>query len=163
LQSPSTLRIAAYPGERTPAHSTALGKAMLAFLPEGEVHSLIERQPLIKMTPKTITHKAHLLEHLAAVREQGIALDLEENLSGVICVAAPIFDQHGRVVAGISVSGPASRMEPKLSHIQDEVRNAGQTISRMLRPRSLTTESGPRFQTGATQSSISAAQSTPSS
>lgn len=136
LQSPSTLRIAATAGERTPAHSTALGKAILAFLPEDEVDSVIERQPLIKMTPRTITHKAHLLQHLASVREQGIALDLEENLSGVVCAAAPIFDQHGRVVAAISISGPATRMEPKLSQVQEEIRNAGQTVSRMLRPRS---------------------------
>jgi IclR family transcriptional regulator, KDG regulon repressor len=156
LQSPSTLRIAATPGERTPAHSTALGKAMLAYLSEDEVHSLIERQPLIKMTPRTITHKAHLLEHLASVREQGIALDLEENLSGVVCAAAPIFDQHGRVVAAISISGPATRMEPKLTHIQDEIRTAGQTISRMLRPRSLSPESPARSQTAAMQNSLPA-------
>jgi IclR family KDG regulon transcriptional repressor len=162
LQSPSTLRIAANAGERTPAHSTALGKAMLAFLPEDEVQSVIERQPLIKMTPRTITHRAHLLEHLASVREQGIALDLEENLSGVFCAAAPIFDQHGRVVAAISISGPASRMEPKLAQIQDEMRNAGQTISRMLRPRSLASESPARYSAPAMQGTISAALNTPS-
>jgi DNA-binding IclR family transcriptional regulator len=125
------------PGERNPAHSTALGKVILAFLPDDEVEVIIEQYPLIKMTPKTITQKVHFLEHLAAVRERGVAFDLEENLDGVVCVAAPIFDQRGRVVAGLSVSGPASRMESKLPRIQDEVREAGLKISSMLGPRSM--------------------------
>jgi IclR family KDG regulon transcriptional repressor len=136
LQSPSALRIAANPGERNAVHSTALGKAILAFLPESEVEAILKQHPLIKMTPKTITQKAHLLEHLASVRERGVAFDLEENLTGVVCVAAPIFDQLGRVVASLSVSGPASRMESKLLQIQDEVRNAGEVISRTLSPQS---------------------------
>ena len=134
LQSPSALRIAANPGDRNPVHSTALGKVILAFLPEGEVESSLEEHPLIKMTPKTITQKAHLIEHLAAVREQGVAFDLGENVEGVVCVAAPIFDQRGRIVAGVSVSGPTSRMESKLSGIRDDVRSAGLKISRMLGP-----------------------------
>src|SRR5207244_9901832 len=95
---------------------------------------VLEEHPLIKMTAKTITQKAHLIEHLAAVREQGVAVDLGENVDGVICVAAPIFDQRGRVVAGLSVSGPTSRMESKLSGIRDDVRSAGLNISRMLGP-----------------------------
>jgi len=137
LQSPSTLRIAAIAGERNPVHSTALGKAMLAFLPESEVEAIIERFPLIRRTPKTITQKKHLLEHLASVRERAVAFDMEENLSGVVCVAAPIFDQAGRVIAGLSISGPTARMEPKLAQIQEEIRNAAVTLSRMLSPSAL--------------------------
>jgi IclR family acetate operon transcriptional repressor len=86
------------------------------------------------MTSKTITQKAHLLQHLASVREQGIAFDLGENVDGVVCVAAPVFDPHGRIVAGLSVSGPTSRMEAKLMVIRDDVRTAGLKISRMLGP-----------------------------
>jgi len=134
VQSPSALRIAANPGDRNPAHSTSLGKVILAYSPEAEVEKVLKRYPLIRMTSKTITQKAHLLEHLAAVREQGVAFDLGENLDGVLCVAAPIFDQHGRAVAGVSVSGPTSRMESKLMAIRDDVRNAGVKISRMLGP-----------------------------
>jgi IclR family acetate operon transcriptional repressor len=59
---------------------------------------------------------------------------MEENLTGVICVAAPIFDQSGRVIAGISLSGPASRMEPKLTQVQEEIRNSAVTLSQMLSP-----------------------------
>lgn len=132
LQSPSALRVAAHPGQRNPVHSTALGKVIAAFLPEEEVAAIIERCPPIKMTPKTITQRAHFLQHLASVRERGVAFDLGENVEGVICIGAPIFDQHGRVVAGISMSGPASRMEAKLPRLQEEAKEAGLKISRML-------------------------------
>jgi IclR family transcriptional regulator, KDG regulon repressor len=134
LQSPSALRIAAIPGERNPVHCTALGKAMLAFLPENELAAALEHNPLIRRTPKTITQKKHLLEHLASVREHAVALDMEENLTGVVCVASPIFDQGGRVIAGLSISGPASRMMPKLSQVQEEVRSSASALSRMLSP-----------------------------
>jgi len=137
LQSPSALRIAAIPGERNPVHCTSLGKAMLAFLPEKEVEAILERHPMVKRTPKTITQKKHLLEHLASVRERTVAFDMEENLAGVVCVAAPIFDQSGRAIAGISVSGPATRMEPKLTQIQEEIRISAQTLSRLLSPNAL--------------------------
>ena len=134
LESPSALRIAANPGDRNPVHSTALGKVILAFLPQEEVEPILNRHPLIRMTPKTITQKAHFLEHLASVREQGVAFDLAENVEGVVCVAAPIFDHHGRVVAGVSLSGPASRMEAKMSSVRESVRDAGIRISHMLEP-----------------------------
>ena len=134
LQSPSALRIAAIPGERNPVHCTSLGKAILAFLPESEVQAILERHPLIRKTPKTITQQQHLLEHLASVRERAVALDMEENLSGVVCAAAPVFDQTGRVIAGLSISGPATRMEPKLAQVREEIRNSGLALSRMLSP-----------------------------
>jgi DNA-binding IclR family transcriptional regulator len=136
IESPSSLRIAATAGDRNPLHSTSLGKALLAFLPEDEVAGILENHPLIKMTPKTITQRKHLIEHLASVREQGVAFDLEENVEGVICVAAPIFDQRGRVVAAVSVSGPSIRMESKLTALREAVQSAGMKISRMLGPRS---------------------------
>jgi IclR family transcriptional regulator, KDG regulon repressor len=134
LQSPSALRIAAVPGERNPIHCTALGKAILAFLPENELLTVLGHTPLIRRTPKTITQRKYFLEHLASVRERAVALDLEENITGVICVAAPIFDQTGRVIAGLSVSGPESRMKSKLAQVQEEVRNSAQAVSRMLSP-----------------------------
>jgi len=134
LQSPSALRIAATPGERNPVHSTSLGKAMLAFLPENEVEAILEHSPLLRRTPKTITQKKHLLEHLASIRERAVALDMEENLIGVVCAAAPIFDRSGRVIAGLSISGPAMRMLPKLEQVHQEIRSAASAISRMLSP-----------------------------
>ena len=134
LQSPSSLRIAAFPGDRASVHSTALGKALLAFLPETEINAIISEQPLIKKTPQTITRKGHLLEHLASVREQGIAIDLEENLSGVTCIAAPIFDHAQRPIAAFSISGPSARMNAKLTAVKEDVRAAALIVTRMLAP-----------------------------
>ncbi|MEW5974195.1 MAG: IclR family transcriptional regulator [Acidobacteriota bacterium] len=134
LQSPSSLRIAANPGDRNPVHSTALGKAITAFLPEKELAAMLDLYPMVKMTGKTITQRAQLLQHLSSVREQGVAFDLGENLDGVICVAAPIFDPEGRAIAGLSVSGPTSRMEPKLLVVRDDVKDSALRISRMLAP-----------------------------
>lgn len=154
VQSPSALRIAADPGDRNPAHSTALGKVMLAYLPDADVEKVLKQYSLIRMTSKTITQRAHLLEHLASVREQGVAFDLGENVDGVLCVAAPIFDQHGRVVAGVSISGPTSRMESKLMAIRDDVRSAGVKISRLLGPLSSSDAAASRIAASSSESSV---------
>src|SRR5262245_40680553 len=160
VQSPSALRIAANPGDRNPVHSTSLGKVILAYLPEAEVDRILKQYPLIRMTSKTITQKVHLLEHLAAVREQGVAFDLGENVDGVLCVAAPIFDQHGRAVAGISISGPTTRMESKLMAIRDDVRNAGVKISRLLGPLSAPDGAAARIAAGFSEGRPTAQPST---
>jgi IclR family transcriptional regulator, KDG regulon repressor len=133
-QNPSASRIAALPGHRNPVHCTALGKVLIAFLPEAEISALLGEHPLIRKTSKTITLKSHLQEHLALIRERGIALDLEENLSGVTCVAAPIFDHAGRVIAGLSVSGPTSRMACKLSMVKSDIRSAAFAATQMVAP-----------------------------
>jgi len=134
VQSSAALRIAGLPGECNPAHCTALGKAILAFLPESEVISILDAHPLIRRTPKTITRRVHLLEHLASVREQGVAFDMEENLTGVTCVAAPIFDASAQVIAALSISGPTTRMKSKLNAVKVDIRASALTITRMLAP-----------------------------
>jgi len=135
IESPSTLRTAAMPGDRNPFHSTALGKVLVAYLPGEQIEALLESHPLIRMTPKTITEKKRFLEHLASVREQGVAFDLEENVEGVVCVAAPIFSADGKAVAGLSMSGPTARMEAKLEGLRNDVREAGLKVSRRFSPR----------------------------
>lgn len=114
---------------------------MLAFLPESEIKRILGEHPLAKKTPKTITQRAHLFEHLASVRDQGVAFDMEENLGGVTCVAAPIFDPAGRAMAAFSVSGPTSRMTAKLNAIKNDVRNAAMAVTRILTP--LTAQGAP--------------------
>ena len=99
-------------GDRNPVCSTSLGKTFSLSCLDEEVEKILRNHPMIKLTPKTITQKKHLLENLAAIRKQGIALDLEENVEGVTCVAAPIFDQHGPIsMAALSISGPTTRVE----------------------------------------------------
>jgi DNA-binding IclR family transcriptional regulator len=117
-----------------PVHCTALGKVLMAFLPEAEIHAILDQQPLIRKTPKTITRKAHLLQHLAEVREQGVAYDLEENTSGITCIAAPIFGRSGQVFAGLSIAGPTARITPKLTAIKGDIQEAVSEIARKLDP-----------------------------
>ena len=140
-QSPAALRIVSSPGDHNPVHCTALGKAILAFLPQSELNAILNKHPLVRRTPKTITSKAPFLEHLASVREQGVAFDKEENSTGVTCVAAPIFDRAGQVFAACSLSGPTIRMTPKLNAIKNDIRAAALTITRMLSPLSKLAES----------------------
>jgi IclR family KDG regulon transcriptional repressor len=140
-QSPSALRFVSSPGDRNPVHCTALGKAILAFLPQSELNAILNKHPFVTKTPKTITSKTRFLKHLASVREQGVAFDMEENSNGVICIAAPIFDRTGQVFAACSMSGPTTRMTPKLNAVKNDIRAAALTITRMLSPLSKLAES----------------------
>jgi IclR family KDG regulon transcriptional repressor len=100
-------------GRTAPAHCTALGRVLLAFNPRAAEE--IFKGPLEAPTPRTVTDPKALAALLAAVSEQGYALDLGEHELDVRCVAAPIRDHTGRVIAAMSVSGPAQRIDPMLS------------------------------------------------
>lgn len=97
------LQMASRVGLRSPAQCTAMGKALLAYLEEEDAASrLLDIPP---RTPHTLTTKAQIMTELASIRENGYAFDREENEIGIRCVAAPIWDHTGRVVAAISLSG----------------------------------------------------------
>jgi len=132
LESQNPYRCAAVPGEMSYAHSTAIGKCLLAELSEEQIEALIRQHGLPKMARNTITNGTQLLEELRRVRAEGVAMNLEENIDGVICVAAPIRDQSNRIVAALSVSGPAIRMEVMLEGAKQEVRRVANRISVML-------------------------------
>src|SRR5258708_15445626 len=132
VQSQNPYRCAAVIGEVNYAHSTAVGKCLLAYLAEEQVEEVIRELGLPKMAANTITNGTQLLEELRRVREQGVATNIEENIDGVICVAAPIRDQTGHTVAALSVSGPAIRMEVILDGAKQEVKRVGNRISAML-------------------------------
>jgi DNA-binding IclR family transcriptional regulator len=110
IESPQSLRMAAKIGSYHPAHSTALGKAMLAFLPEKELIAMVPEE-LRAQTSQTITDRSRLLNELRNVRQRGIAEEIEENEMGSRCVGIAIFDQRQCPVAAISVSAPASRID----------------------------------------------------
>jgi IclR family KDG regulon transcriptional repressor len=110
LESRRSLRTATAIGTRAPLHCTALGKAILAHLPHEQASALLASEPMVALTDGTITDHAALSAELEAIRQQGYAQDIEENSIGVHCLGAPIFDSYGRVIAALSVSGPAQRM-----------------------------------------------------
>lgn len=97
-------------GKRRYLHNTALGKAILANLPEERVHEILDRHGLPRATPNTITDQSTLFEELASIHEQGIAYCGEERVEGLQCVAAPILTPDDRVIGAISVAGPTTRI-----------------------------------------------------
>ncbi len=97
-------------GKREPAHSTALGKAVLGQMEPHEVQSYLADYGLVPVTARTITDPALFLGQLEQARDAGYALDDEENQVGGRCVAAPVLDNTGRPVAGISISAPTARL-----------------------------------------------------
>ncbi len=96
-------------GSRFRPHSTAMGKAILAFMDDSIVDEIYPDEKLPTYTENTISSKDRLKEVLQEVREKGYAVDLEETEPGVRCVAVPVFDYTTKVIAGLSVSGPVTR------------------------------------------------------
>jgi DNA-binding IclR family transcriptional regulator len=103
------VRLDSYPGMRSYLHTTATGKAILAHLPAERVEAVLDRHGLVRRTENTITDRAELLAELETVREQGFALDRQERLNGLRCVAAPILTNDDHLLGAVSVSGPVKR------------------------------------------------------
>ncbi len=110
LDSPRSLRKGVGAGAVDTWHSTSVGKAILSRLTADELSTVLAREPLDKLTPKTITSRAKLAGALEEVRRVGYAVDDEESDEGLRCAGAPILDHRGHASYAISVSGPTSRM-----------------------------------------------------
>lgn len=102
-------------GAVLPAYCTGLGKALLAHEPEEAVTSWARRQSFAAYTPTTLTDPDALVADLRTIRERGYAIDDQEREVGVRCVAAPIRDADGRVVAALSAAGPSQRLPRQLT------------------------------------------------
>ena len=100
-----------YEGMHEHMHSTALGKALLAYFPDERIHDVVERHGLPKHTEQTITSREALFEDLETVRERGYAVDDQESIPGLRCMAAPIKKGDNKIVGSVSVSGPVSRIK----------------------------------------------------
>lgn len=96
------------PGSRLPAYCTALGKLLLAHLPEKELHELIAEMKLTKHGPNTITSKKKLLAELDLIREANLAVNDQELAADLNAVAAPLRDDSGQVIAAISLAAHSS-------------------------------------------------------
>jgi IclR family acetate operon transcriptional repressor len=133
VESRRSLRMQAKIGGSDPAYSTAVGKALLAFLPEADwPEHLPDRWEA--RTPHTLTSFETLRQELGRVQARGYALDRGENEEGCCCVGAPIFHPGGQVIASLSLSAPESRVPPALeSEIARGVVAASQEISARLR------------------------------
>jgi len=119
-------------GARLYAHCSALGKVLLAYKDEAEAKLIIQTTGLPRFTENTITDEEELLQNLIKINKQGYAYDLEEILPDLCCVAAPIYDYSGQVVAAISMSIPAFRFRRSQTDFRDGVMRAAKKISKRL-------------------------------
>jgi IclR family transcriptional regulator, acetate operon repressor len=120
-------------GEQDFWHASALGKSILAFLPEEESRGILERRGTPPATPTTLTTFEQLSRAFERVRRFGYAVDDEEAEEGLRCVGAPIFDQRGRPGFALSLSGPAYRFTAQVvGEMGEEVRSAAASISAKL-------------------------------
>lgn len=123
LESKGGVRLYSAVGRRAPVHCTALGKALLAHQPRDVARSLLASRPLRRYTSSTIVDAAEYLQHLDAVKERGYALDLQEHELLVHCIAVPIRDHTGSVIAAVSITliGPAFRGDELEAYAQHVV------------------------------------------
>ena len=119
-------------GLRLPAHSSACGKLLLALQPWAEVRRMFDQSELKRFTPATITRLPDLAEELARIREDGVAVDREEFFPGLSCVAAPVFDDTGIAVAGISLTVPTYRFEATEADLVRLIARTARRVSQRL-------------------------------
>lgn len=131
-ESQQAIRVSSNVGTRAPAHSTAVGKALLAFQPEEEIARIVSRG-LPASAPNTIVDGKALQRELALVRARSYAVDDEESEVGLRSIAAPIRGDAGQVIAAISIAGPVHRMTKKmlLSWVRELV-GAAEAVSQRL-------------------------------
>lgn len=133
IDSSQTVRTFARIGARVPLHATAVGKALLTGLSAPEVRRIVMQRGLPRFTGSTTTHLDALLADLERHTKLGYVLDQEEYHVGVRCAAAPVRDHTGRVIASLSASGPAYRIDDAhLRSVAARVRAAAEELSRQM-------------------------------
>lgn len=119
VETTEPLRISLHPGSRVPVHCSASGKLFLAQLPPAQRRKLLEAVPLKRYTPKTLTDPAQVLAELDQAQQSGFAVDNEEYLPGLFCVAVLVPAGHGRSNMGIAIQAPTIRLshDKALAHL----------------------------------------------
>ncbi|OIJ08204.1 IclR family transcriptional regulator [Anaerobacillus arseniciselenatis] len=120
-------------GRRVPIHCSGVGKALVAFKSDEELKNLLTDYEFIKRTENTITNKGDFLLEVEAIRERGYAIDDQENEPGVYCIALPVRNHTGDVVAAISISTPVMKInEEKLEKNIELLKQASSELSSKL-------------------------------
>ena len=130
VEATRTVRIPSTVGRRYPAHCGASGKAILAYMPEERIDDVIRTKGMTAYTKNTITTPAELKKALRLVQEQGYAFDDEEFEEGLKCLAAPVRNHAGQVIASIGIAGLAFRLtDDKIAALADSVMDTAQALS----------------------------------
>src|SRR4029077_11153879 len=133
LDSPEPLRIHSRIGAAVPLHCTAVGKVMLAHMPEDEQARVLPELDLRRLTPNSVGSLQELKAQLFRVRKNGYACDMEEHELHIRCVAAPIWDHTGSVQSSLSLTAPTLRMPmTRLRQLAQLIQRAGLKISAEL-------------------------------
>ena len=133
LDSPEQLRIHSRIGASVPLHCTAVGKVMLAYMPEDEQERVLPELDVKRLTPNSVGNLQELKAELFRVRKNGYACDLEEHELHIRCVAAPIYDHTGSVQSSLSITAPTLRMPvTRLRRLAPLIQEAGLKISAEL-------------------------------
>ena len=133
VESQQRMRMVSRIGSRLPLHCTGVGKVLLAYLEQSELKKVIRDQGLCRFTNNTIAHPKDLEKELEKIRKVGFAIDNEEIELGLKCVAAPVRDHEGKVIASISISGSSNRItKDKIPYLSKIVIETAEKISHRL-------------------------------
>jgi len=131
-----SIKLETHLGTRGHFNCTALGKVLVAFLPKSEREKIYQNMGFHKSTKNSITSKKQFEKEISKVKSEGFAIDNEENEKNIQCIAAPIRDYSGDVIAAISISGPLYRFnlkeEKAVRAVREEIIQYAQKISKCL-------------------------------
>lgn len=133
IDSGYNLRMYSRIGRRNPLYSTAIGKVLMSDLDDDKVREILKDVEFKRHTENTLENIDQLLSELKDVRAQHFAQDNEEQETGLRCIAAPVYNRFGRIIAGVSISLPTVRFEEEnLQGLVKMLQNAGKNISESL-------------------------------
>ncbi|MBR9765416.1 MAG: IclR family transcriptional regulator [Rhodobacteraceae bacterium] len=133
VESRQIVRAISPPGGHTPVFCSGMGKSLLATWPDAEITALAERTGLRPMTPRSLTTLQAVLTDIAQIRRRGYAVDDEEHIQGLRCVAAVVWSPTGEPACAISISGLAARLTPeRLEAAGAQVRDAARSLTEHL-------------------------------
>ena len=129
----SFIRMDIWVGHRLPVHTTAIGKILVSFLPEDEIIQILTLRGMERQTKKSITNQQKFLREAERVSKYGFAVDDEENADGVRCIAAPIYDAKGKLIAALGTSSIVQHIdETHLPKIVELVTKSAAKVSRQM-------------------------------
>ncbi|MCH2165851.1 MAG: IclR family transcriptional regulator [Marinovum sp.] len=121
------------PGSASPMHASGIGKALMAEMDQTEIEHILSTTPLERFTEFTITDPETLIDDLERTRKRGFAIDDQEKNLGMRCIAVPLHNWTGGVVAGISISGPVARIgDGEISALAEAVMQSGRALATAL-------------------------------
>jgi len=133
VETQESIRAFFPPGTLSPMHASGIGKALLAEMAEARIDRILKRTVLEAFTKHTLSDPEVLKADLRVAKARGYALDGEEKNLGMRCIASPVFDVHGEAVAGLSVSGPTSRVsEDRVEAFSEAVMHAARELTRAI-------------------------------